>query len=165
MTHDTTPQSFALHVTTDPARIDLDLVYRWISEETWWAREMPRALFDRAVRGSLPFAALAAREGPGEIRAVAQVTATETVGFARAITDYATFAYISDVFVPTPWRGRGVARALMAAIVAHPDLQGLRRMVLVTRDAHTLYAGSGFAPLAAPEWYMERFENGRDPCA
>ncbi len=135
-------------VTSDPERIDLARVHRWIAEESYWARGMPRDLFDRAVAGSLPFGAL---------------TGGETVGFARAVTDRATFAYVSDVFVPAAWRGRGVARALMAALVAHPELQGLRRTVLVTRDAHALYAGFGFATAATPDWYMERFENGAGP--
>lgn len=129
-----------VRVTSDPALIDCARVHRWLAEETYWARGMSRELFDRAVAGSIPFGALAGGE---------------TVGFARAVTDRATFAYVSDVFVASGWRGRGVARSLVAAIVAHPELQGLRRTILVTRDAHALYAGFGFSPPVAPHWYME----------
>ncbi|MFN7629184.1 MAG: GNAT family N-acetyltransferase [Pirellula sp.] len=77
------------------------------------------------------------------------------VGFARVITDRATFAYLCDVYVLPEYRGRGLARWLMEVVVAHPDLQGLRRFVLVTRDAHGLYEKFGFKPLARPEGYME----------
>jgi GNAT superfamily N-acetyltransferase len=98
-------------------------------------------VFDRAVRGSMCFAA------------IAQAT---TVGFARVISDHATFAYVSDVFVDPARRGAGIGKAIMAAIVAHPDLQNLRLWMLATADAHGLYARHGFAALAAPQRYMER---------
>jgi GNAT superfamily N-acetyltransferase len=102
---------------------------------------MPRAVFDRAVRGSLCFGAL---------------RQNATVGFARAISDRATFAYVSDVFVDPMHRGTGISKALMTAVMAHPELQDLRLWVLVTADAHGLYARSGFSALAAPQRYMER---------
>lgn len=133
-----------LQVVADPARIDFDRVYRWISAESYWAAGIPRAIFDRAMRHSLCFAALAGGE---------------TVGFARVITDRATFAHLSDVWVEQARRGEGVSRALMNAIDAHPELQNLRRFTLATRDAHGLYAKHGFTPLAAPDRLMER----RDP--
>lgn len=129
-------------VTTDPSRMDLDRVYRWLSEESGWARGMSREVFDRAVAGSLSFAALA-RE--------------DTVGYARVVTDRATFAYLTDVFVAEDWRGRRIGRMLMAAILAHPDLQGLRRTVLVTHDAQRFYASFGFAEPAPPDYFMNRF--------
>jgi len=133
-----------LEVTTDPARINLGRVHAWISRETYWAAQMPRATFDRAVRGSLCFGAL--NDG-------------DTVGFCRVISDRATFAYLSDMFVDPTCRGLGISKAMMEAIVAHPDLQDLRRWLLVTADAHGLYARYGFEPLAAPNRIMER----RDP--
>ena len=103
---------------------------------------MPRAVVERAIEHSLCFSAF-----DGEAQ----------VGFARVVTDRATFAYLCDVFVLPPARGRGVSKALMAAIDAHPDLQGLRRFLLATADAHGLYAQHGFAPLTRPERFMERY--------
>jgi GNAT superfamily N-acetyltransferase len=105
---------------------------------------MPRSVFDRAVAGSLCFGALA--DGL-------------TVGFARVISDRATFAYLSDVFVDPSLRGKGVGKAIMTAIVEHPELQRLRLWLLATADAHGLYAQYGFAALASAQRYMER----RDP--
>lgn len=134
----------AIEIVTQPGAMDLDRVHGWLARDTYWGQGMTRETFDRAVAGSLPFAGLAAGE---------------TVGFTRVVTDRATFAYITDMFVARSWRGRGVGRALVRAIVAHPDLQGLRRTLLVTRDAHALYAGEGFEPVATLERFMER----RDP--
>jgi GNAT superfamily N-acetyltransferase len=134
----------AIEITTDPARIDVDRVHDWVARKSYWGEQMPRRVFDRAVHGSLCFGAI--EQGA-------------TVGFCRVISDRATFAYVSDMFVDPSRRGRGIGKAIMAAIVAHPDLQDLRRWVLVTRDAHGLYAGYGFEALAAPERFMER----RDP--
>ena len=136
--------SGAIAITTDVTRIDLDRVHGWLARKSYWAGQMPRSVFQRAVHGSLCFGALEAQA---------------TVGFCRVISDGATFAYLSDMFVDPERRRRGIGRALMAAISAHPDLQDLRRWMLVTADAHGLYARHGFAPLAAPERFMER----RDP--
>jgi GNAT superfamily N-acetyltransferase len=134
----------AFDITTELSRMDLDRVHDWIAHKSYWAGNMPRSVFDRAVRGSLCFAA---------------VKGDATVGFCRVISDRATFAYVSDMFVDPACRGNGIAKALMAAITAHPDLQNLRRWVLVTADAHGLYARHGFEALVAPERFMER----RDP--
>ena len=131
----------SIEVTTELARLDLDRVHHWLARKSYWAGEMPRSVFDRAVRGSLCFGAL---------------EQDATVGFARVISDRATFAYVSDVFVDPVRRGVGVSKAIMAAIVAHPELQDLRLWVLVTADAHGLYARHGFTPLAAPQRFMER---------
>jgi len=134
----------SIEYTTDLVRMDIDRVHDWIARKSYWAGAMPRQLFERAVRGSLCFCAIA--DGA-------------TVGFCRVITDRATFAYVSDVFVDPNHRGRGIGKGLMAAVMAHPDLQDLRRWVLVTADAHGLYARHGFEALTAPERFMER----RDP--
>jgi len=131
----------SIEYTTEPARIDLDRVHDWIARKSYWAGQMPRRVFDRAVRGSLCFAAL--RGGV-------------TVAFCRVITDRATFAYVADVFVDPNHRGQGLGKGLMRAVMAHPDLQDLRRWLLVTADAHGLYAQHGFAALATPERVMER---------
>ena len=130
-----------IEITTELARIDLDRVHDWLARKSYWAGEMPRAVFDRAVRNSLCFGAL---------------QQNATVGFARVISDRATFAYLSDVFVHPAHRGTGISKAMMSAIVAHPELQDLRLWVLATADAHGLYARHGFTPLAAPQRYMER---------
>src|SRR5262245_23865082 len=127
--------------TTDLGRIDLDRVHDWIARKSYWAGQMPRQVFDRAVAGSLCFGAL---------------KGSSTVGFCRVITDRATFAYIADVFVDPTHRGQGIGKGLMRAVSAHPDLQNLRRWLLVTADAHGLYAREGFGPPKTPERFMER---------
>jgi GNAT superfamily N-acetyltransferase len=127
--------------TCELARIDLDRVHDWIARKSYWAGQMPRQVFDRAVAGSLCFGAL-----KGGV----------TVGFCRVITDRATFAYLADVFVDPGERGQGIGKGLMRAVTAHPELQNLRRWLLVTADAHGLYAQQGFAALATPERFMER---------
>lgn len=128
-------------ITTDLSRVDLDRVHQWLSRKSYWAGQMPRTVFDRGVGGSLCFAAL--------MNGV-------TVGFARVISDRATFAYVCDVFVDPAHRGRGISKAIMAAVVAHPELQDLRLWLLATADAHGLYAQYGFAALASARRYMER---------
>jgi len=120
-----------ISVTTDPGRIDLGLAHRWIAS-AYWATGIPWAWFERACAHSLVFAAL-----DGE----------EQVGFARVVTDQATFAWLADVFVAETERGRGVASRLLGAIIADPRLQGLRRFVLATADAHPLYERFGFVRL------------------
>lgn len=126
-------------ISTDRTRMDVDVIHRYLSEESYWAKGIPRELVERSIAHSLCFGAF-----DGEAQ----------VGFARAITDYATFAYLADVFVLPSHRGRGIAKELMRAVREHPELQSLRRWHLVTRDAHALYAQFGFAPLDAPERHM-----------
>ncbi|HWW60155.1 MAG TPA: GNAT family N-acetyltransferase, partial [Thermoanaerobaculia bacterium] len=123
-----------IEITTDRARLDVDFIHRWLSEEAYWSRGIPRELVARAIAGSLCFGVF--DDG-------------RQIGFARVITDYATFGYLADVFVVESHRGRGVAKQIMAAVMAHPELQGLRRWHLVTRDAHALYAAFGWTPLDA----------------
>ncbi len=128
---------------------DLDLIHGVISR-SYWAEGMPRALLARAMRGSLNFLLRAKLpvEAPAGSRG-------ELLGYARVISDRATFAYLCDVFVVEHRRGQGLGQALMAAVMAHEELQGLRRFSLFTRDAHALYARFGFQPLAAPDRGME----------
>jgi len=132
----------ACFVTTDPAKIDKEAVYGFLSQ-SYWARGIPREVLERALASSLCFSLF---------------DGDQQVGFARVITDRATFAYLADVFVLPTHRGRGLSKLLMETIVAHPDLQGLRRWVLVTADAHGLYARYGFTPLAKVDGYMERWD-------
>ena len=130
-----------IEVTCDRARMDVARIHRYLSEESYWANGIPRETVERSIANSLPFGAF--DEG-------------SQVAFARVVTDYATFAYLADVFVMPSHRGRGISKQLMAAVMAHPDLQYLRRWHLVTRDAHGLYAQFGFAAVDAPERHMQR---------
>lgn len=123
---------------------DLDLIHSELAS-TYWCEGIPRETVARAMRGSLNF--LLREDG-------------ELVGYARVISDRATFAYLCDVFVLEARRGCGLGDWLIAQVIAHPELQGLRRFTLFTRDAHSLYARHGFAPLAAPERGMEVLRPG-----
>jgi GNAT superfamily N-acetyltransferase len=129
-------------VSTDISRFDLARIYAWLHSEAYWCKGLPRDVFDRAILHSLCFGALT-REG-------------EQAGFARIVSDQATYAYLCDVFVFPEFRGRGISKAMMEAILADPRLQGLRRVMLATSDAHGLYAQYGFEPLASPERLMEK---------
>ena len=125
-------------ISTDRSRLDIALIHDFL-RTSYWAEGIPRALVEKSIQGSLCFGAfLGGRQ----------------VGFARVISDFATFAYVADVFVVAEHRGRGVSKLLMRRIVDHPELQGLRRVLLATRDAHGLYAQFGFQPLTQPESFM-----------
>ena len=126
-------------VSTDPARLDMEVIYGFLSR-VYWSEGIPRDTLERALRNSLCFGVY--------------VNEAE-VGFARAITDRATFAYLADVFILETHRGRGLSKLLMEAIMAHPDLQGLRRFSLSTRDAHGLYRQFGFESPRMPDRLME----------
>jgi len=127
-------------LSSDLARLDLAMVRRFLAE-SYWARQRPPDLVEKSLRHSLCF---------GVYRG------SEQVGFARAVTDYATFAYLADVFILEPYRRRGLARWLVSSILEHPELTGLRRWMLVTQDAQSLYLQCGFQLIARPEQYMER---------
>jgi len=126
-------------VDSDPSNLDMDVIHGFLSS-AYWSKGISRELLAKAMRNSLCFGIY---------------EDDRQVGFARVVTDQATFAYLADVFVLESHRGRGLARQLVAAIAADPRLQGLRRWVLVTRDAHPLYAKFGFKALAAPDRFME----------
>src|SRR5262247_531554 len=124
-----------LEISTDPARIDLDVVYEFLST-SYWADARPREVVERSIANSIPFGAY---------------TAGRQVAFARVVTDREVFAYLADVFVVPGFRGLGISKALMRAIVSYPDLATVTMILLRTRDAHGLYAQFGFQPLANPE--------------
>jgi GNAT superfamily N-acetyltransferase len=126
-------------ISTDPARLQPAAIHAYLTR-SYWAPGIPRAVVDRAIAGALCFGVYA-----GDAQ----------VGFARVITDKATFAYLSDVYVLEEHRGQGLSKRLLAAIQAHPELQGLRRFLLATADAQGLYAQFGFRPLQTPERMME----------
>ena len=129
----------AYEISTDPARLDLDAIHAFLTQ-SYWSPGIPRATVARAIANSLCFGVF--WQG-------------EQVGFARMVTDKTTFAYLCDVYVLEAHRGRGVSKQLMDYVMKHPDLQGLRRVMLATRDAHGLYAQFGFTPLSAPDRIME----------
>jgi GNAT superfamily N-acetyltransferase len=130
-------------ISTDPSRLDLDVIHGFLAR-SYWARGIPREVVARALDNSLCFGAFAG---------------DRQVGFARVVTDRATFGYVSDVFVLESHRGRGVGERLMAAIMAHPELQGLRRLALFTRDAHGLYRKFGFGQTRFADRFMEVFDD------
>ena len=129
-----------IDIDTAPERLDVDAIHDFLAHRSNWAIGIQRELLVRAIAGSLNFGLY---EGPAQI------------GFARVITDRATFAYLRDVYVLEPCRGRGLGRWLVSTVLAHPDLQGLRRWMLTTRDARDYYRPFGFQDLAHPDWLME----------
>jgi GNAT superfamily N-acetyltransferase len=125
-------------ISTDRNRLDITLIHEFLTS-SYWAQGIPRSVVEKSIQNSLCFGAfLGARQ----------------VGFARVVSDFASIAYIADVFVVPEHRGRGIAKLLMRSILEHPELQGLRRILLATRDAHALYAQFGFRPLSNPEHFM-----------
>lgn len=133
-------------ISTDPERLDVDVIHEYLAARSYWAKGIPREIVERSIRGSLCFGIYETDAG-GE--------SERQIGFARVITDRATFAYLADVFVLEGWRGRGLSKWLLETILAHPDLQGLRRFCLGTRDAQRLYARYGFANPKDPSRFME----------
>lgn len=131
-------------ISTEKERFDLNVVHGFLTE-CYWARGIPREVVARSVENSLCFGVYCKGQ---------------QVGFARVISDYATYAYLGDVFLLESYRGRGLGKWLMECIMRHPRLQGLRRWSLVTGDAHGLYTKFGFTTLEAPEKYMERYDAG-----
>jgi GNAT superfamily N-acetyltransferase len=134
----------AIEISTDPARLDPDAIHAYLSR-SYWAAGIPREIVARSIAHSLCFGVY---DGGRQ------------VGFARVVTDRATYAYLADVYILESHRGRGLGVRLVEQVMAHPDLQGLRRWGLVTQDAHGLYRRFGFEPLAHPERYMEIARKG-----
>lgn len=127
-------------ISTDRARLDLDVIHGFLTN-CYWAKGIPRETVARSIEHSLCFGVY---DGSGA-----------QVGFARVVSDFATVAYLGDVFILESHRGRGLSKWMMECIMQHPALQNLRRWILLTRDAHGLYAKSGFTPVKSPERYME----------
>ncbi|MCF8198144.1 MAG: GNAT family N-acetyltransferase [Sulfuritalea sp.] len=126
-------------VTDRQQDLDIETIHGYL-HNSYWAKGIPRPVMERAVANSLCFGVY---------------HASRQIGFARAVTDRATFAYLADVFVLEPYRGKGLGKWLVSCILAHPELQGLRRLLLVTVDAHELYRQQGFRALPQPERFME----------
>lgn len=128
-------------ISTDRDRLQIEAIHRFLSEESYWANKRTKEQTETAIKNSLPFGVY---------------TGENQIGFARVVTDYATFAYLGDVYILEEYRGQGLSKWLMEAIIDHPALQGFRRWVLATKDAHTLYEKYGFTPLKHPARWMEK---------
>jgi GNAT superfamily N-acetyltransferase len=128
-------------ISTDPALLDLPAIHDYLVNRSYWAQGRPPEVIQRSIENSLCFGLY---------------ESGRQAGFARVVTDQATFAWLCDVFILEPWRGRGLSKWLMECILSHPGLQGLRRIVLATKDAHELYRRYGFAPLSMAERFMEK---------
>jgi GNAT superfamily N-acetyltransferase len=131
-------------IDTSKKKLDIGLIHSYLSERSYWATGRSRTTIERSIRNSLAFGIY---------------HADQQIGFARVITDYATFAWIADVFILEEFRGKGLSKWLMEVMLSHPRLQKFRRWVLATKDAHELYRRFGFTELQKPERWMER----RDP--
>lgn len=129
----------AFTISTDKTKLDTDFIQQSLAG-TYWAEDIPKSIVEKSIEHSLCFGIY---EGEKQI------------GIARMITDKATFAYLCDVFIDEHYRGHGLGKWMMNVIMDHPDLQGLRRFLLATKDAHTLYRKYGFSELTAPERWME----------
>jgi len=128
-------------ISTDRSRLQIGAIHEFLSEKSYWAKERTREQTETAIKNSLPFGVY---KGENQI------------GFARVVTDYATFAYLGDVFILDEFRGKGLSKWLMQTVLSHPDLQGFRRWILATADAHGLYEQFGFSALKVPERWMEK---------
>ncbi len=133
-------------ISTDSARLDVPLIHRWLSQQSYWAKGIPLDVVRRSIANALNFAVYHPTDGQ--------------VGFARVITDRATFADLADVFVLERGRGKGLSKRLMEAVLSHPELQGLRRWLLATHDAHGLYERFGFTLPKVSGRLMERVNRG-----
>ena len=136
-------------VSNDPDRVDVALVARFLAEESYWALGRPRDVVETSLATSVPFGVYDASGAQ--------------LGFARVVTDLVTFGWLCDVFVVEPARGRGLGGWLVGCVLAHPDLRGLRRWVLATRDAHGLYAKHGFSRVPGQDRWMVREDSSSAP--
>lgn len=134
-------------ISTNKAKLDVGAIHDYLSNTSYWAQGRPVEVVRKSIQNSLCFGVY---------------HGSQQIGFARVVTDYATFAWLCDLFILEPHRGLGLGKWLVECITRHPDLQTLRRMMLATRDAHELYrAYAGFTPLAHPDMMMERFNLGQ----
>ena len=127
-------------ISTDAHRLNIEVIHNFLAEESYWSPGIPRSTVERAIQNSLCFGVY---------------LRTEQVGFARVVTDRSTFALLADVFILSAHRGKGLSKWLMRCVIEHEDLQGLRRLLLLTSDAHGLYRQFGFKELGSPSRFME----------
>ncbi|MEP7256073.1 MAG: GNAT family N-acetyltransferase [Ferruginibacter sp.] len=126
-------------ISTDKTKLNIAVIHNYLSKESYWAKNIPIKIVKKSINGSCCFGLYKNKN---------------QIGFARVVTDHATFGYIADVFILDEYRGNGLSKWLMEMIMTHPDLQGLRRWMLATKDAHGLYVQFGFLPLDKPERIM-----------
>jgi GNAT superfamily N-acetyltransferase len=136
----TDPLLAGYEISTDVHRLNVDVIHRFLAEDSYWSPGIPRSIVERAIGNSLCFGVY---HGAGQ------------VGFARVVTDKSTFALLADLFILEAHRGQGLSKWLMRCVVGHQELQGLRRLLLLTSDAHGLYSQFGFEPLGNPSRFME----------
>lgn len=130
-------------ISTDKSKLDINIIHNYLCDESYWAKNIPVETVERSIEGSCCFGLY-----------VKENSISKQIGFARVITDFATFGYLADVFIIEDYRGQGLAKWLMGEIMNYPELQGFRRWLLATKDAHGLYLKSGFLPLDKPERIM-----------
>jgi GNAT superfamily N-acetyltransferase len=130
-------------ISTNKSKLDIGIIHDYLSKESYWAKNIPYEVVERSIEGSLCFGLYATEN-----------LVTKQIGFARVISDCATFGYLADVFILESYRGKGLSKWLMKTIMDCPDLQGLRRWLLATKDAHGLYVQFGFSALDKPERIM-----------
>ena len=135
-------QKNSFTIDTEKSKLDIEYIHAFLSQ-SYWAENIPLPIVERSIEGSLCF-------GVYELE--------KQIGFARVITDGATFAYLADVFIDMSYRGRGLSKWLMECILSYPSLQGLRRFMLATKDAHNLYVQFGFTPLTFTDRWMHRHQ-------
>ena len=136
-------QSIDFEISTDPGKLDIELIHRYLSEEAYWCKGISKEVVMESIRNSLNFGLY---------------DNGQQIGYARVISDYATIAYLGDVFILPAYRGKGLSKKLMAEVMIHPRLQGLRRWILLTSDAHGLYKQFGWRPIESPDKWMEKHE-------
>ncbi|NLR79762.1 GNAT family N-acetyltransferase [Chitinophaga eiseniae] len=127
-------------VSTDRSRLDINAIHDYLSRESYWSQNIPFDIVKQSVENSIPFGVYHGQQ---------------QIGFARVITDNALFGYLADVYILTPHRGKGLSKLLMRIIMNHPVIKGLRRLLLITSDAHGLYRQFGFTEIPNPEKYMQ----------
>jgi GNAT superfamily N-acetyltransferase len=137
-------------ISTDKEKLDVEFIWNYLGKESYWAKNIPLEVVKKSIEGSFCFG-LYFRDPANEI---ADHKNYEQVGFARVITDHATFGYLADVFIVETWRGQGLSKWMMKGVMAHPELQGFRRWLLATKDAHGLYRQFGFDALDRPDRIM-----------
>jgi len=137
-------------ISTEKSRLDLDMLHDFLSTKAYWSLHLPRAVMERSIAHSLCFGVY---DGARQI------------GFARVVSDLATVAYLGDVFIVEAYRNRGLGKWLIATVMNHPDLAGLRRWMLLTRDAHALYRQAGWKEIADPSRWMEKHHKNPYPPA
>lgn len=127
-------------ISTDKSRLDIEMIHRFLSNDAYWSKNIPKSVVERSIANAFCFGVY---------------LGNQQVGFAKVITDYATIAYLGDVFILPEWRGRGLSVWLMETIMYHPELQGLRRWILLTSDAHRLYEKFGWKQIEDPTKWMD----------